>query len=137
MAEGALPDVEAGLVSFLLAQASITTLVSTRVFFGVPRNSPTLPLIVVQRVGGGDDVSEAAIDNAVVTLHCWGRSKLEALTVTNTVRTSLRSIRRVTVHNGVALYGIPIIDSVVWSPDPQDDTPRYILTARVTAAVAE
>lgn len=135
MAEGDFPDTEAAMKAFLKADAGVAALVGTRVFFGSPKQGATLPCIVLTRIGGGDDGSEAAIDQAVLNFSCWGRSKEEAFDVANAVRKAQRSIRRRTLASGVDLHGA-IVDTVLWSPDPQDDTPRYIVTTRVTATAA-
>lgn len=135
MSEGDFPDTEDAMKAYLKADSGVAALVGSRVFFGSPKQGATLPYIVVSRVGGGDDVSEAPVDNAVLNASCWGRSKEEAFNVMNAVRRALHSIRRRTLASGVDLHGA-IVDTVLWSPDPQDDTPRYIVTTRVTATAA-
>lgn len=130
----AFPDTEAGVVQFLKDDTPTAALVGTRVMYGVPRKSPTFPLIVVRRLSGGDDGSEAPIDQAVVAIDCWGRSKLEATNVTNAVRAALHDLRFATVKDGVTLHGA-IVDGMTWLPDPEDDRPRYTLSVRVTASV--
>lgn len=135
MAEGDFPDTEAGMKAFLKADAGVSAIVGSRVFFGSPKQGATLPYIAFARIGGGDDASEAPIDNAVLNLSCWGRSKEEAFSVANAARKALHNIRRRTLASGVDLHGA-IVDTVLWSPDPQDDTPRYIVTTRVTATAA-
>lgn len=136
MAEDDFPDVEEGMRAYLRANAGIQAVVGGRVFFGVPKSSPTFPLITLSRVGGGDDASEAPIDQAVVMFNCWGGSKIEALRAANAIRRALRLIRGKTqVATGVFAHGAQV-DGVVFSPDPADDRPRYVVTSRVTATAA-
>lgn len=132
--EDDLPDVEAGVRQYLRTDVDVQAQVSQRVFFGVPRESPTFPLITVLRAGGGDDPSEAPIDNAVLTINCWGStSKAQAWAVAMSVRRALRKIRAKTLlTSGVYAHGA-VVDGVIWAPDPADDRPRYIVTALVTA----
>ena len=135
MAEGDFPDTEDAMKAYLKADSGVSAIVGSRVFFGSPKQGATLPYVVLARIGGGDDGSEAPIDNAVLNLSCWGRSKEEAFNTANAVRKALRTIRRRTLASGVNLHGA-IVDTLLWSPDPQDDTPRYIVTTRVTATAA-
>lgn len=136
MAEGDFPDVEAGVRAYLRADVDVSAAVNARVFFGVPKNNPTFPLVTLARVGGGQDASEVPVDLAVVNINCWGNStKDDAAIVMNAVRRALNKLRRRTLVSGVALHGAQV-DTVIWSPDPEDARPRYIVTARVTASAA-
>jgi len=137
-----LPDVEGGLRTYLRANTGVSTIVGQRVFFGVPKSAveATFPLVTVQRVGGGDPGGEAPVDVALVQIDCWGSidssgngDKAEAWTVVNAVRSALRVVNgRTTLKSGVAAFGITV-ESVVWLPDPDNDRPRYSVTAEVTA----
>lgn len=134
MNEDDFPDVEDGVRKYLRADVDVAAQVAGRVFFGVPRENPTFPLITVLRAGGGDDVSEAPIDNAAILINCWGStSKEQAWNVAMSVRRALRKIRNKTLlTTGVYAHGATV-DGVIWSPDPEDDRPRYVVTAQVTA----
>jgi hypothetical protein len=134
MAEDDFPDVEEGVRQFLRDDTDVNAIVSRRVFFGVPKESPQFPLVTVRRVGGGDDSSEAAVDLAVLSINCWGGStKTSAWSAASAVRRSLRKIRSKTLLTpGVYAHGTTV-DGVIWSPDPEDARPRYIVTVRVTA----
>lgn len=136
MSEGDFPDVEAGVRAYLRADTDVNAVVSARVFFGVPKANPIFPLVTLARVGGGQDASEVPVDLAVMNISCWGDStKEQAANVMNAVRRALNKIRRRTLVSGVALHGAQV-DTVLWSPDPEDARPRYIITARVTASAA-
>jgi len=133
MAEGDFPDTEAGIVALLKNYSQVTNIVGTSVLFGVPRNNPSFPLIVVRRLTGGEDTSDAPLDQAVLNIDCWGRSKLEASNLVNAVRSVFFGVRSPVEIAGVRIY-VATVDSVVWQPDPEDDRPRYVLTTRVTSA---
>lgn len=134
------PDVEAGVRDYLKADAGVAAIVSTRVFYGVPRGgtgdlAAQLPLITVRQVGGVEDPSEAPIEQALVQIDCWGRSHTAAVAVRNAVRDALASIRGATQLNAeVVGYGAQV-ESVLFTPDPSD-VPRYSVTALVTARAA-
>lgn len=132
-----MPDVEGGVRDALRDDDAVAALVGTRVYFGVP-SSPTWPLIVVQRVGGGDDPSEAPIDLSLVQIDCYGATanKSQAWAVAAAVRAWARTVRRATALNTeVTAYGVNI-ESVLWAPDAAD-RPRYSLTALVMARSTE
>jgi hypothetical protein len=137
VSEGDFPDVEGGMRKFLRDDTGVSTLVGNRVFFGVPKSGAQFPLITVRRTGGSDDISEAPIDLAVMSISCWGSTtKQQAWDVTAAVRRALHSIREKTqTLPSVYVHGASV-DGVIWSPDPEDDRPRYIVTARVTATAA-
>jgi hypothetical protein len=129
-------DVEGGIRDHLRADAGVSAIVGTRVLFGVPSNAE-FPLVTVQRVGGGDDPSEAPIDLALVQIDCWGaeRNKSQARALADAVREWARSIRRATdLNEEVTAYGA-VVESDLWAPDATD-RPRYSITAQVMARAA-
>lgn len=136
MADEDMPDIEGGVRDHLRSYSPVTALVGQRVHFGVPDNA-TWPLITVQRVGGGDDPSEAPIDLPLVQIDCWGaeRNKTQARAVANAVRKWARSVRGATALNADCIaYGVRV-EADLWAPDPAD-RPRYSITALVTARAA-
>lgn len=131
------PDTEGAVRDYLRGHTDVTAQVGTRVFFSIP-DQPTWPLVVVRRVAGGDDTSEAPLDQAVIQIDCWaaGRNKQQATDVVNAVRQALYELRGATALNDdVVGYGARI-DSIVFLPDPADDRPRYALTAQITTRAA-
>lgn len=134
--EGDFPDVEEGMRQYLRTETGVNAVVAGRVFFGVPPKGAEFPLLTVRRSGGGDDASDAPVDQAVLQFSCWGGSKQEAWQLTAALRRALHEIRsRTTLASGVDGLGA-IVDGVIFSPDPADARPRYIVTARVTATAA-
>jgi hypothetical protein len=131
------PDVEGALRTHLRADAGVAALVGQRVFFGVPRGAKeeTYPLVVVQRVGGGQDASEAPVDVALVQVDCWGSInngnglKAECTALVNSVRAALESVG---TDSTAVLKGADV-ESVLWLPQVDNDRPRYAVTAVVTA----
>lgn len=134
------PDVEGGVRAYLRADGDVRAALggSQRVFFGVP-TSPTWPLAVVSRVGGGSDTSDVPIDLALIQVDCWGAittagtgDKAGATALVNAVRSALEAMGDHTATPTCRLVGADV-ESVLWLPDPDNDRPRYALTAEVTA----
>ena len=132
------PDVEGALRSWLR-----TELGTQRVFFGLPKQvtESSFPLVVLTRVGGGDEAGDAAVDQATLQLDCWGSidaasgygKKSTATALKNSVRSALNSLANgADLTAAVRCLGASV-ESDVWVPDPDDDRPRYVLTATITA----
>ena len=136
-------DVEGALRTWLRADTDIQAAVSNRVFFGAPRKvtetgaNSTYPMILITRVGGGDDGGEAPIDRAMIQFDIYGRlanqggSRLEVTAIAATLRKVLGKIRgRTRLDDHTVAYDTRTT-VVVYSPLPGDDRPRVILTAIV------
>lgn len=131
------PDVEGAMRDYLRADSGVSTIVGTRVFFGVPRNGAKFPLVTIQRVGGGQDLGEAPLDGAQIQLDCWanGHDKATAESLREAVRDALDALRGRTTQGSVRLLGADVI-SDLWAPDPASDQARYTVTASVAAMSA-
>ncbi len=113
-----------------------------RVFFGVPKGATeaSWPMIVVQRVGGGADRSDAPVDVCLIQLDCWGTfgasgdgDKAGATALLNSARAALEAMGTdQPIVAGTQLHGANV-ESVLWLPDPDNDRPRYVVTAEVTS----
>lgn len=133
------PDVEGLVRDGLRADAGVTAIVGQRVFFGIPKEAKdsTFPLVVVRRVGGGQADGEAPLDVAGIQIDCWGSIvrgngvKSTATALVNAVRSWCESVG---TDSTSTLAGANV-ESVLWLPDPDDDRPRYALTAEVSAIV--
>lgn len=140
------PDVEGAVRTWLRAQTSIRALVGQRVFFGVPKGAKetskesSYPMIVVARVGGALDRAVPELDTPLIQFDVWGAIdtsgnglKADCTTVVNTLRSLLAAMDgRTTLATGTAGFGMQEV-SCVWLPDPDNDRPRYVVTAEVTA----
>lgn len=147
MAEDDLPDVEGGVRDYLRGFPDVAAIFDQRVFFGIPAK-PVWPLLVVQRVGGTDDPSEAALDLALVQIDVWGRlysdddatakggDKAQCDAGRRAVRKAFRSIRGATALNATTVAYGAVVQSDPFRPDPDSDRPRYALTASIAARAA-
>ena len=90
-------------------------------FFGATGN---LPEVVIQRVGGTDD-------EALVQFDCWATYKADAATLAADLATALTGLSSYD-HDGIRLHDAVWLSSR-WLPDPESDTPRYVVEATVYA----
>lgn len=133
------PDTEGGVRDYLRAVPEVVALVSTRVFFGVADGD--FPQVVVSRVGGTEDPSDAPIDQALIQLDIWGKAagvnaKLACTQLKNVVRGAVTALNHTpATAGGVALMGATV-DSDSWLPDETTGQPRYVLTCAVIAKVS-
>jgi hypothetical protein len=128
------PDIEGAMRTWLQAQTEMTVLIADRDFFGYPESSKTqTPLIVMQRIGGGPLPGEAPIDLALLQFDCWGgvRNKAQANQVALALIGVLASMTAQQL-SGAFVYGCSV-GSSIWSPDPESDQARYVVTASVTS----
>lgn len=134
------PDVEFALRQWLRADTDLQAFVGQRVFFGVPRNSANaFPLIMLTRIGGGQDSSEVPLDNALMQFDVYGRktneggSRKEVTDIALQLRRSLQKIRgRTRLDDFVSAFDTRV-SSQVFSPLPADDRPRILIVATVPA----
>lgn len=110
--------------------------VAGRVLFAYPEQrpdepDPVLPLITVQRVGGGPLGGEAPLDDARLSYECWGRNKREADIAARALVGLLRDTAGVQLSDDVYLYGVHDI-TTLWAPDDEAKLARYIVTATST-----
>jgi hypothetical protein len=131
-------DVE-NLVKQWLATTSVAPLVTRTVdsglsiFLAMPPSAP-LPAVVLYRVAGapspGKDLPEEATR---LSFDCWGRSRAEAGAIARALMAELETLARVGGYDsGDARLAAAEVINVVWLPDPESDTPRYVVDATVT-----
>lgn len=122
-----LPDVVAVIRQALLAQSSITALVSTRIYDRIPA-MPTWPLLVVTTVDE-DEVEGPENLQGRIQIDCWGQSgnethTAEARLIARTVRSVSRDLAGTwtggKVRAAVAQIALP-------SPDPITGRARFIV----------
>lgn len=79
-----LADSDGAIRAWINTKPSVTALCGDRIMFAMPRKDrPTLPMIVMYRVGGTAD--SYAMDRPQVIFECWGSNKLEATTLGRTL----------------------------------------------------
>lgn len=132
-------DAEGAIVSYLRAT---TTAFGTRVFLALA-GATVYPVCRVGRVGGGDDPSDAPLDQALLQIDVYGRVRqlAEAESARQEIRSALKALSETGGYNvpGKAyIYGATVADDRrLPEPNAQDadgtvgERPRFIITAQV------
>ncbi len=131
------PDVEGGMLTYLKSKLTLPKGVYLGIPVGAGKSPNMFPLVTIQRVGGGDDPSEAPIDRALMQFNVWGTSDRDKARCWNCVaelRGVLSEITGATsLDANVVAFGASV-NNIVYAPDGVDGRPRYVVTALVTAA---
>lgn len=107
-------DAEAAAKAWARADAAIVAIVGQRVFLGV-NNNAEFPQLVVERVGGGPQASEAPLDDALLQFSCWATSRGAAGALAYTVMSQAESMT----------VGTPMGDAAVGKRARSPLGPRY------------
>lgn len=119
--EGAVKNwINAGAVAALAGRA----------WFGIPTGSPTMPLVTIARVGGGPQ-AYGLLEDVLLVLDVWAKSKLVASDNTRALTDALYNAEGVALDAGTWCHGVISI-STVWLPDPVAELARYSLTVAMT-----
>jgi hypothetical protein len=117
------PDVEYASRTWLRA---INTSAEGRVYFGNPDHDPPGPWVTLARVGGGPLISEAPADAARVRFDCWAATKFAAYQLAAEVASALFTLTAGTAM-GPFVACASELHTVLWAPDPTDNTARYVV----------
>src|SRR5215207_5337282 len=127
-----LPDTVALAREALLAQTSITALVSTRIYARIPA-TPTWPLLVVSTVDDAES-PEPAFGESRVQVDVWGAGGSDTQTaqarlIARTVWQAARDLDG-SYTSGVIVHCTPLIS--VPAPDPETGRARFVVDLSVT-----
>jgi hypothetical protein len=128
-----LPDAELAVIQYLRSRSELTALVpSARITTARP-NTPTYPLVLVQRIGG-TSLSWNAIDEAAlqVDVVAGADDKYLASRISRTVAACILAIANDTVSEGVLVSAVEEVGPQ-WIPDTVVVPPlaRYVARFRV------
>lgn len=110
--------------------SSIATPVANKIFLAMPKGAP-LPSITLSRVGGtilqGSDVPT---DAARISWSIWAENRPQAKSIRLALLGELESFGYQPEFIGSTgrIKGVELL-SDIWFPDPDTDTPRYIVDA--------
>lgn len=103
------------------------------IYNAMPPKAPNPAVVAFQIAGGPINRKDLPEQQVTIQFDCWGTSRLQASTLALTVIGELENL---------ALYGGRVIDGVYlgtisttnmrWLPEPDSDTPRYIVDALIT-----
>lgn len=103
------------------------------IFNAMPKNY-TLPSVALFQVTGGPTpLKDLPEQLARIQFDCWASTRSEARNIALQIAAELDNIQRNggPVINGVYL-GATSVPTLRWLPDPDSDTPRYIVDALIT-----
>lgn len=102
------------------------------IYNAMPTAAP-IPAVVLQQVSGGPSALKDLPEQQVrIQFDCWGTTRTEASNIAQTLSSELDQLARTVgpVINGVYL-GATSVPQTRWLPDPDSDTPRYIVDALI------
>lgn len=127
-------DVPAAMRTYLRADDGMKALVGDRVFLDVPPNA-AIPFVVISDIAGGDiGDGSTPVDECVIRFTIRGK-RADTSRVRVRLRTLLYSLNTTRLDSTCVALGA-FIDSTLFSADPVNDFPQFIVTARVTAIAA-
>lgn len=121
-----------------LATTTVAALVTRpdggiNVFTAMPKGAP-LPCIVLFQVSGGPSaLKDLPEQQARIQFDCWATTRDEARNISSQLCSELDNLQRSVgpVINGVYVAATTV-PQVRWLPEPDSDTPRYIVDALIT-----
>lgn len=107
----------------------VTVAGKVHIFLAMPKSSPT-PTVTLSRVGGAPVLGDTPVDGARISFDVWAANRPQAKTITAALIGEIESIgdqRVFTTASGRLQAGETV--SVLWLPDEDDDTARYVVDA--------
>ena len=126
------------LVKAWLLQSAVAPLLTRpdtgkSIYLAMPVGAPK-PALVASRVGGGPHPrGDLPHDIARMQFDAWGTTRAQASTIAYTLIGELDSLSRTSGFTaGNATLASATVLGLRWLPDPESDTPRYVVDALVT-----
>lgn len=128
-------DAEAVVVEWTLTTAVVPLITRSgggvNLFRAMPVGAP-LPALIVSRVGGGPRTrSDVPEDVARMSYQCWAAKRSDAAAIAVAVVSACDSLSQLggfVAANGARLVAAEVL-TWFWSPDPESDTPRFVVDA--------
>lgn len=105
------------------------------IYLAMPPAGP-VPSVIIRQVGGGP-LARKDIPETRYTLQfdCWGTSRTEASLIARTLMGELTGLGDPGVVVDGVYLGCAQILNMLWLPDPDSDTARYIVDALITTVL--
>lgn len=103
------------------------------IYNGMPPASPN-PAVIAWQVDGGPAARKDIPEQETrIQFDCWGKSRAEAGLIARTLMAELENVARTggRIIGGV-YFGTASVSNMRWLPEPDSDTPRYIVDALIT-----
>lgn len=131
-------DTETVIKTFLLGATVAPLLKRTTdggysIYNAMPPAAPVPALIAFQVTGGPEPDADLPVQRVTIQFDCWGKTRQQAGDIARTLLADLEWLARTggKVIGGVYL-GSAVIQNMRWLPEPDSDTPRYIVDALIT-----
>jgi len=130
-------DTEAVVKTWLLTTSVAPLLLRTTggysIYNAMPAKAPNPALVAWQVSGGPRPTKDIPEQQARMQFDCWGLTRLQAGDIARTLIAELEWLAR----NGGAIVtgvylGAAVTQGMRWLPDPDSDTPRFIVDALIT-----
>ncbi len=127
---------------WLLTLPSVTALVplpttGAAIFLAMPSGAPN-PVILINQVGGNPNArDDLPLATTRLSFDVYGRTRAQASQIAHALIAELDALARYGSFSdgGMTLYHAQVAGSR-WLPDPDSDTPRYIVDALVTTVTS-
>lgn len=108
----------------------VTVGASAKIFLAMPKGAP-LPAVLLSRVGGTSmQGSDTPIDAARISFSVWAANRPQAKTIKLALLGEIESIGYQPEYVGsVGRIKAAELLTDLWLPDPETDTPRYVVDA--------
>lgn len=125
------PDAEGAVRAWARAHTGLRAKFGNpaRIYFGAPDGEPTLPLLTLSRAGGAPVEGDYPIDYPLIGFHVWGTSKAQAADAAMALVNAVNNVRDSTLAGTDAVLCEGTVTLLVWSPDPDNNRPRYLVDA--------
>jgi hypothetical protein len=130
-------DTEATIKTFLLS-TGVAPLVRRpdggySIYNAMPPAAPNPAVVAFQVSGAPKAPKDFPEQEALIQFDCWGKSRQQAGDIARMLMSELEWLGRTggEVINGVYL-GVATVHNMRWMPEPDSDTPRYIVDALIT-----
>jgi hypothetical protein len=130
-------DTEAVVKTWLLTTSVAPLLLRSNggysIYNAMPAKTPIPALIAWQVSGGPRTRKDLPEQQARMQFDCWGLSRLQAGDIARTLIAELEWLAQSggEIVTGVYL-GAAVTQNMRWLPDPDSDTPRFIVDALIT-----
>lgn len=103
------------------------------IYNAMPPAAPVPALIAWQVTGAPRPSKDLPEQSARIQFDCWGRTRMQAGEIARTLISELEWVAQSggRIVGGV-YFGTAVTQSMRWLPEPDSDTPRYIVDALIT-----
>lgn len=103
------------------------------IYNAMPPAAPIPAVIAFQVSGGPESSKDIPEQRTLIQFDCWGKTRQQAGDIARLLMSELEWLGRTggKIIGGVYL-GTATVNNMRWLPEPDSDTPRYIVDALIT-----